>query len=59
MWNLRESRRRFYSEQQSEEVNYWVSLFEAEGKGDLLNGPEFEAFRHWNQRDRIVPSLQG
>ncbi|CAM5560173.1 hypothetical protein STENM36S_00014 [Streptomyces tendae] len=59
MWNLRESRRRFYSEQQSEEVNYWVSLFEAEGKGDLLNGPEFEAFRHWKPTRSNCPELAG
>ncbi|MFI6855971.1 hypothetical protein [Streptomyces sp. NPDC050416] len=59
MWNLQESRRRFYSEQQSKEVNYWVSLFESEGKGELLQGEEFNEFREWRPTRSNCPELEG
>ncbi|MET7308187.1 hypothetical protein ABZS68_13930 [Streptomyces sp. NPDC005571] len=59
MWNLQESRRRFYSEQLTGEVNYWVALFAAQGKAHLLDGEDYREFREWKPTRANCPELEG
>ncbi|MEU6454077.1 hypothetical protein [Streptomyces sp. NPDC047065] len=40
-------------------MNYWVALFTAEGKADLISGKEFQEFREWKPTRANCPELEG